>query len=502
MGTYYDIPSPEVQFEAEPMVHRRELPMPQVEFEDDLDAQARQIQAITGIMPDARLHFRPRPGVPLAEMQEMIAGAKAGDPTASEALIATRLSWIYKYAQRDEIATRDDLTLEDVMHMGCLATLEGARRVKKPAKKNAVTIFANAVAKIMDHLMTESKLLPPVSSKSKKVLHGLPPGDFSPVEEAVEPVEDPESETGTLNRLVAAESYGISEDEILDKLLLDQWLEQAGLTHRERKVLNLRTGLGLSKEEALEEEMSEEAPSVDEFSDEEFAEDKSPTGRERSGAELLFDVLGRRYADVHTLDEAGYRLGLTKERIRQIETYAIDKLYIATKRRYAFDLSVYAESQAGTEQADREVKGDIPQWTDEQLKLQHRWFEEIKAKQEAGEIAFVRGSLLLERLPKEIEEYLKNDVYGGAWGGAALRRALQAVRIARDPELRAQTEAERSRQNMWFATARASRAYDRIERLEGELKLARSQFEQALNEGAEAIRETGLYPERETEPEK
>jgi hypothetical protein len=156
----------------------------------------------------------------------------------------------------------------------------------------------------------------------------------------------------------------------------------------------------------------------------------------------------------------------------------------------------------------RELSGDgrdetgtgISEWTPEQRELQEKWFEEIRAKQERGRIAFVKGSLLIEPLPPEIERFLARNVFDGRSGGTGLRLALQAAEEQRDPVLRRQAEKRRAEERVKETTTKANRAHSKVTRLEKKLEQTREEFEQAVGEGAEALSESG-YPHPEPKPQ-
>jgi hypothetical protein len=120
-----------------------------------------------------------------------------------------------------------------------------------------------------------------------------------------------------------------------------------------------------------------------------------------------------------TLSEAGAELGISREAVRQIQVGALRKLRSAWEAR-------------GLE---------ARRWTPEQLELQRQWFEELRTRQEAGEIVYVRGSLRTRYLPWQVEQYLQEDRFAGKTGVLALRAAVKAA----DAEARL-----RDQEREWF----------------------------------------------------
>jgi RNA polymerase sigma factor (sigma-70 family) len=108
-----------------------------------------------------------------------------------------------------------------------------------------------------------------------------------------------------------------------------------------------------------------------------------------------------------TLSETGAELGISREAVRRIQLGALGKLRQAWEGR-------------GGEQ--------IRSWTPEQLELQRQWFQELRDRQDAGGIAYVRGSLRTRYLPWQVEQYLQQDSFAGKTGAAALKAAVRAAK--------------------------------------------------------------------------
>jgi hypothetical protein len=147
------------------MTRPGDIPMTRVRFESEPGAEAQHILDITGIEPDRRLQsgFPHAPGVPRSEMEDMIKGAQDKDPVSGAALIATRLFWIYRYAQDDIIKARWDLSIGDFMQLGSMATLAAA--VELDASRPNLTSLLNAdTRKLIERNLLSEKLLPAVNS--------------------------------------------------------------------------------------------------------------------------------------------------------------------------------------------------------------------------------------------------------------------------------------------------------------------------------------------------
>lgn len=148
-----------------------------------------------------------------------------------------------------------------------------------------------------------------------------------------------------------------------------------------------------------------------------------------------------------TLEEVGRILGVTRERIRQIQEGAFKKLRASYEIRMAYD----DQPQPMQPVADRVEPAS--RWSPEQLRLQRQWFEQRKlhadaadanqaaaaerwrreliAKQEQGDLAFVRGDLQIRPHPAPIAEYLETSEFEGRRArfghAAALQRAIEVA---------------------------------------------------------------------------
>lgn len=63
--------------------------------------------------------------------------------------------------------------------------------------------------------------------------------------------------------------------------------------------------------------------------------------------------------------------------------------------------------------------------------MQTQWLDEIKARQGAGEIAFVKGSLLTHPLPNQVAFYLSTGFFKGKYYSEGLKAALKDVEDAK-----------------------------------------------------------------------
>lgn len=121
-----------------------------------------------------------------------------------------------------------------------------------------------------------------------------------------------------------------------------------------------------------------------------------------------------------SLKEIRAAVGKTKQRIHQLEQDGLNKLGAAFNR---FSLPTRPEPSQ-------------PQPTHDPIALQRQWLEEIKIKQEAGEIAFVKGSLQERFLPSSVQAYLIQGSYDGEFGAAGLQIALKVAKVRKEREER------------------------------------------------------------------
>lgn len=307
---------------------------------------------ITGIRPD------PRAKIPLEETATMIRGTQNGDPQAMERLVASRLVWVYgKYLRQEAVLQRHDLTPADIMQMGSLATLEAAGGINADSPI-ANTLLHNRIPEIMGHLLLETKLTPTFAEHGQK-LQSL---KRVKEDEQEEKIDDHIVQTGEHVQRIAQSQPGrlIPEDdieEVAEKRLDIEAIRDAlnSLSWRYRYILERRFGLGV---------------------------------------------------EPATLETLGQEFGISRERVRQIETGSLKIIH-----------DVYVDRMSGIE----------PRWTAEQRVLQTEWFEELAAKQEAGGIAFVTGSLLERPLPEPLRYYLEHGHFLAKTGDTALKLALRAA---------------------------------------------------------------------------
>lgn len=124
------------------------------EIQYDPEKRAAHILDLTGIEPDPRYH------IPLNETKALVNGVKAGDPKAMLGLLATRITWVYsKFAADPRICKGTD-TLEDILSLGCMATLEAAKNTKPSVPTSLSTQIQLQTPHIMIGFIAQGVLVP------------------------------------------------------------------------------------------------------------------------------------------------------------------------------------------------------------------------------------------------------------------------------------------------------------------------------------------------------
>jgi hypothetical protein len=238
-----------------------EVAMPNAVFEVEPQAQREHIQAVIGIQPD------PRGKIPMEETIEFIKGVKQQSSEATEKLIATRVSSVYRYIQKTpEISEREDLTVGDVLQMGTLAIQEAAVHINTEIAQPIGRLHMDTVRQL-GGLLTDARMIPLVGVDGQKV-RGTANDHESRILDPVVLMEDDE-ELSEHASLTAEVSDAVMVKDIREKML-------GRLSDRQKYVLARRFGL--------------------------------------AGVPSL------------TLRELGEELGVTGERIRTIEESALTKI--------------------------------------------------------------------------------------------------------------------------------------------------------------------------------
>lgn len=130
-----------------------------VVFETDPQARDQHIESIVGIAPYYGSTVRgSRPYISTVETEQLIAGVKRKETNAAQLLIASRLVWMYEnFAQREELQAFPDLTLEEVIQNGCVATIEAARLVDFDSQTPPTTQYMLEVPALMRKLLGQTK---------------------------------------------------------------------------------------------------------------------------------------------------------------------------------------------------------------------------------------------------------------------------------------------------------------------------------------------------------
>lgn len=289
--------------------------------EGSQEARDRHILELTGIQPPEHTH------TPIGELRDLVRGVQAGDDEAALGLVATRLRWMYDYAQKEVVQGRFDLDVADIMQMASLATLEAARKIN--VESEAVNrILYSKTSYIMSGLMVQSKLVPDINEGGQKhtnARHGF-------------------QEERMVDRIVLAggraDVAAMEDDSALPDIdpefqaeqdLIHATLESSldALGEEERYVIEARFGLG------------------------EFA------GIPWTFAEIEDDT------------------GMVSSQVWRLKARALEKIrgaFAENQLGHLVGIEVEEVPPGGTEQ---------PRWTAEQLTLQREWLEEVKARREA-----------------------------------------------------------------------------------------------------------------------
>lgn len=363
----------------------------QGEFELTGEARDSHIFEMVGIAPD------PRGKISQEEIRQLIIGTQVGDAEAQERLIATRLRWIYSHAFSEEIRSRADLELRDVMQVGILATLE-ATDVVNVEYHDVSVLFHTNVPRIMNGWITEGKLIPALDEEGRTVRR--PTRDRSIMRDRVELVDQAE-----LDSMIERTAEGREDDVAIPEAMILggslEWLfDYASLSEKQREVLRLRY----------------DAPIADETGD---------LPRQRNHIEAAVTL---------TLREVIARLGTSTQNVSMLERSGLRKIRRALEppKPKAPPAPVSPEQQARREQ----------------------WFAEIAEKQKRGEVAFVKGSLLKRPLPGQVQYYFETGHFHGKTGGTALKLALRAAE--EEPEWSRWAASEEDRRSPWRKSGRST----------------------------------------------
>lgn len=222
------------------MTNPGEVPMPQAVFEVEPTTRREHIETLTGIVPDARRH------IPAAELREWIWGARAGDMTAAGRLISARIAAVYNYLHNtDEVAERYDLSLADVMQMGCLAIVEGALTVTDIENPNIGSLHYQESIRHLGKSLTKSRLVPPIDGRGR-ITHGI--GDGSAEHRIADVIGPPKDRHSRPERMAGVTDV---EHVVITRDLMRRMLE--GVPPRECYVLVSQFGLSDAPGRTLEE---------------------------------------------------------------------------------------------------------------------------------------------------------------------------------------------------------------------------------------------------------
>lgn len=311
-----------------------------------------QIFELTGIEPDLRSR------IPMEEIGEMVHGIQDRNAQAMEDLVATRLGWIYKtYLQKDAVQQRHDLSPADVMEMGILATLEAAKSID-PDSPIVSALLQNKIPAIMGNLLIQTKLVPSLAEDGRKI-RGL---------------------------------KHMKDDELIIDRILQTGISFQPDVHKEA---------GGSEYVLTDDDEEVRAEEIAGILDDRLNE------RSRYIIENRFGLSG----EPKTLREIGDKINVTHERVRQIETEALETLHGAFAERpftprwtveqralqaeWFEELAAKREAREIAEQiAEEKVRAEQEARHIAQAAVAAEWREELIARQEAGEIVFVQGSLL------------------------------------------------------------------------------------------------------------
>ena len=160
------------------------LSQPNYEILDSPDATP--IRDMTGIWPATPLH--------LCETATLLAAAHSGDVGIASAaelhIIALRLPWVYNnFAKRESLRERTDLEPEDIMQIGCLATIEAIARVKFSSPTPPSQQLINMEEREAERWIVRTSLLPNLSDQTGRPIYDAFHKSFD--ERSVEPIELP-----------------------------------------------------------------------------------------------------------------------------------------------------------------------------------------------------------------------------------------------------------------------------------------------------------------------
>jgi hypothetical protein len=181
--------------------------------------------------------------VPPSQVRVLVDGVQARDTAAMEGLIAYRLTWIYgSFAKREAIQARTDLDEQDIMQIGCLATLEAAHQVKFNSPTPLSQQIVNLQEREAERSVMKAKLVPSINRLSQQPVYDIFSIPFD--ERAIDPVTL--LEDAPLHALVEADGNPQSSENSIFKSaayqrgLLIRTLEQ--LTAEELTIIRGRFG--------------------------------------------------------------------------------------------------------------------------------------------------------------------------------------------------------------------------------------------------------------------
>jgi RNA polymerase sigma factor (sigma-70 family) len=325
------------------------------------------------------------------EQHRLVGEIQAGSPEAMQTLISQRLRWIYGFAQEHpELQERHDLELADIMQIGCLAVIEAAYRITVNDDQTTRSKLYLAIPLDMGTQLAQSKLVPTISkSNEAEPVYFVDGRDEyrHRVLDLATSVED-----GVLELLLSELRYQPEQtsheraQDIYDDRVVPL-LEQ--LSHRQRQIIEMRYGIDRERPLLL----SEVARHFN-VTKQLIQKAQKEALIELQTSDLLKDEPASGLDD----DTTNYGLG-------PLDTPAV----LAERQRYS---------------AKKAAADAVAQ---EKLDKQRAWLKEIETKQQMGQIAFVKGSLLKRPLSPEIQQFI--DAYDANAKGANptmdLRRLLE-----------------------------------------------------------------------------
>lgn len=350
--------------------------MASFELHTDPEARAAHIFELVGITPDARL--RNRVHIPLDETVGYIEGVQASDSEAAERLVATRLPWVYStFAASKAVQDRTDLALEDILQMGCLATIESAMKVDlgKPSPNTRLQLL---IPRVLESMVRQSKLLPDISRG--KISHNDSHSQSEHImsEELID-IELPVGDSSAVKTLMA-----------LDRTVMPPSADKQS-TYRDKIIKEMAEVITEVLNPRAKEILFSRPPLTDE-------------------PKILSDI------------GAGH--GVTGERIRQIESHTHAILGLSDGTGQLRSAEIVEQKMGLTADDIRDLLADdanyglpdepvscqrsTPERTYSRWELlrQAEWLEEIAQKQRDGKLTFVRGKLATEPLPETIEWFI------------------------------------------------------------------------------------------------